>query len=317
MNAKASRAYKGPKFIRYFVPVIQAMKEIGGSARSSDVIERVAKLMNVPESEQKEVLKSGILKFDNQVHWARIYLVWAGYIDGSKRGIWSLTESGWKLGTLSESDVLALFKTVHAARKGISGKTDSPRAESHANGDTENPLPLEEDKQPLLEPEEDAEDSHAHVQAILNHLRRLTPTGFERFCVRLLTEHGFEGVKPTGGPRDKGIDGVGVLRINPFVSFSIVFQCKRYSAQTTVTSKDISAFRGSIPNSIDKGIFITTSSFTADARSIARDTDKKPIELISGEDLVNLMEEKALGLYKTFKIDQKFFKEFEFETPET
>ena len=141
----------------------------------------------------------------------------------------------------------------------------------------------------------------------------MTPRGFENFCMRLLREHGFEGLKATGGPNDKGIDGEGILRLNAFISFSVVFQCKRYASGTTVTSKEISAFRGSIPASIDKGIFITTSEFTASARTIARDTDKKPIELISGKDILDLMEKIELGLQTTFKVRDEFFDDFEYE----
>jgi restriction system protein len=306
MNAKPNRDSKGSRFIRYFGPVIQTLKELGGSARSKDVIERVAKLMNVPESEQKKVLKSGVLAFDNQVHWARMYLVWAGLIDGSKRGVWSLTETGWKTGGLSGEEAYALFRQAHAAHKGISSKKISLTEELASEDQTELTIESEEEG-----PEHEESTLLSQRDTILAHLRRLSPKGFEHFCIRLLLEHGFEGLKPTGGPRDKGIDGVGILRINPFVSFSIVFQCKRYSAETAVTSSMISEFRGSIPNSIDKGIFITTNDFTAAARSIARDTDKKPIELISGDDIFRLMEEKGLGFHKA--VNEAFFNDFDLE----
>jgi restriction endonuclease Mrr len=97
------------------------------------------------------------------------------------------------------------------------------------------------------------------------------------------------------------------------VSISVVFQCKRYQAKLTVKASEISEFRGSIPNSIDKGIFITSSDFTAQARSAARASDKKPIELISGSDIVRLMEKCGLGLRRVYDIDRRFFDDFEFE----
>jgi restriction system protein len=83
---------KGPAFIVYFDPIIRALKELGGSGAPPEVIPLVARIKDVPESEQ-EVLKSGRTRFDRLVQWARQYLVWEGLIDGSVRGVWSLTDA--------------------------------------------------------------------------------------------------------------------------------------------------------------------------------------------------------------------------------
>jgi restriction system protein len=243
--ASQRRQKKGPKFIRYFDPIIKALKQLGGSGRTSEVIQLVAKIKNIPESEQQEVLNSGGLRFDNQVQFARQYLVWDGLIDGSVRGVWSLTDAGWKVDSITDEQALGIFERQHVVHTG--------RASSKA-GEGSNVSVIDDQE------EEEAKDPHSsaenapHREKVLDLLRKMTPTGFEHFCVRLLREHGFEGVSHEGGPGDKGIDGIGTLRINPFVSMSVVFQCKRYQAKTTVTSGEISAFRGSIPNSVDKGI---------------------------------------------------------------
>ncbi|MCX6876224.1 MAG: restriction endonuclease [Verrucomicrobia bacterium] len=77
--------------------------------------------------------------------------------------------------------------------------------------------------------------------ALLAVLRGLSPGGFERICQRLLRAHGFERVVVTGGPHDWGIDGTGILQINAFVSFKVLFQCKKYKG--TVARRDVGDFR--------------------------------------------------------------------------
>jgi restriction system protein len=303
--ASRRRELKGPAFIQYFDPIIRALKELGGSGGPPEVIPLVAKIKDVPESEQQVVLKSGRTRFDRFVQWARQYLVWEGLVDGSVRGVWSLTDAGWKIDSISHEEALEIFERQYAAHKRKMPSKAGKELTATADHNMED------------EDEEDAqvgEEDTSHYGKVLDVLRKMTPTGFEHFCVRLLREHGFEGLAHQGGPGDKGIDGQGTLRINPFVSISVVFQCKRYQAKSTVTASEISAFRGSIPNSVDKGIFITSSDFTAQARSTARASDKKPIELISGSDIVRLMEERSLGLRQVYDIDKRFFDDFEFES---
>jgi len=163
-----------------------------------------------------------------------------------------------------------------------------------------------------MEPEEEepSDDSSSYKASVLERLRAgLTPKGFEHFCVRLLREYGFEGLNVTGGPKDKGIDGNGILKLNPFMSFRVVFQCKRYAE--AVTSSHIATFRGSIPSSADKGILLTTGYFTPDAIKMAQEPALKPIELIDGDQLVKLMEKMELGLKPTYVVDAEFFNDFE------
>jgi len=105
---------KGPQFIRFFKPIIEVLKETGGSGTVSEVIDRVIEKMKIPESEQIITLKGGQSRVRNQIQWARFYLAQAGIIDSSKRGIWSLTDKG--LSTKTEDttfDVLSTFKMIH------------------------------------------------------------------------------------------------------------------------------------------------------------------------------------------------------------
>lgn len=104
----------GPKFVRFFWPLIAALREIGGSATPGEVVDLVVEKLQIPDDERAERTKSGVLRVDNQVHWARNYLVWAGLLDGSQRGRWQLTKEGWAL-PLHDQDLTTayeLFKRV-------------------------------------------------------------------------------------------------------------------------------------------------------------------------------------------------------------
>jgi restriction system protein len=85
---------KGPEFIRFFKPILQILKESGGSGTTSEVIDRAIELLQIPESKQEVTLKNGQSRIRNQVQWSRLYLVRAGYLESSRRGVWSLTEKG-------------------------------------------------------------------------------------------------------------------------------------------------------------------------------------------------------------------------------
>ena len=158
---------------------------------------------------------------------------------------------------------------------------------------------------------EELQETTDYKVDFLNKLKSLSPAGFERICQRLLRESGFAQVKVTGKSGDGGIDGNGILEVNPFVSFNVLFQCKRY--QGSVSPSQIRDFRGAMMGRADKGIFLTTGSFTLDAKKEARRDGVPPIEIIDGEKLVEMFERLDLGLkpIKTYEIDFSFFEEYE------
>lgn len=141
-------------------------------------------------------------------------------------------------------------------------------------------------------------------------LLNLSPDAFERICQRLLREAGFQEVKVTGRSGDGGIDGYGNLEINPFVSFNVLFQSKRYKG--SVSASQVRDFRGAMQGRADKGIIITTGSFTSDAKKEAKRDGAPPIELVDGEKLVQMFEKLELGVIPSmvYEVDKAFFKEF-------
>jgi len=283
---------KGPKFIRFFNPILDVLNELGGSGNSSEVKDLVIEKMNIPESELEEKLKSGATRIRNQIAWARIYLVKAGLLDdSSKRGIWSITKKGSETElTLDES--LKLFKKIHSS---FVSKEKKKKEEKIIQDDD-----IEEN---IAEEEELSDD-------LITVLQNLSPNGFERICQRLLRESGFKKVTVTGKSGDGGIDGEGILEINPLMSFKVLFQAKRY--QGTVGSSIIRDFRGAMQGRADKGIIITTGRFSQDAKKEAIRDGAPPIELVDGEQLVDLFERNELGVKPkvVYEIDKEFFKEF-------
>lgn len=217
-------------------------------------------------------------------------------LDSSRRGIWSLTQKG-RATTLSHAAALQLFKDVHkvfsnewkARRKPVEG--GEPLEESPAEAAV-------------------AAESPSHRERLLAILRELPAAGFERLCQRLLRESGFQNVTVTGRSADGGLDGNGVVEVNAFVSFRVLFQCKRYSG--AVNPAQVRDFRGAMAGRADKGIILTTGTFTAEARREAVRDGVPPIELVDGEKLLDMFEKLELGLKPraAFDIDDSFFDAF-------
>jgi restriction system protein len=263
---------KGPQFLNYMMPLIEVLRESGGSGTASDMIDKVIERMKIPDEIVEETIPSGGSRVRNQIQWARMYLVKADLMNSEQRGIWKLTEKGFET-PLNEESIYFLFKKIQATfQKDKKGKTIQ---EESYNEDT------------LVEDE-------AHGEAILRILKKLSPSGFEKLSKRLLTELGFHDVSIVGGSGDQGVDGTGVIKVNEVVGFNIIFQCKRY--KEAVSPHHVRDFRGTMQGRADKGIIITTGRFTSEAKREAIRDGVPPIELIDGEKLVSLFEKFKLGL---------------------
>ena len=292
---KTSISSAGPKFVSYFWPVIEALKKLGGSARPAEVREEIAAKLAISDVAQAETLLSGFPRFDNQVAWARFYLAKAEIIDASSRGVWTLTEKGRAVSHLTHQEALTLFKNVHAQFQVDRDVEEAPEVE-----EVETAPPQDAASLPSIN----------YRQQLLEILRALPPSGFERFCQRLLRESGFQEVTISGRSGDGGIDGLGILQVSPLVSFKVLFQCKCYSGP--VNPSQVRDFRGAMQGRADKGIIITTGAFSSEAKKEALRDGVPPIELVDGEKLVTMLEDLELGVspIKAFKVRESFFDEF-------
>lgn len=286
---------RGPKFIQYFQPVIDGLRDLGSSARPREVYAWIAERHTIPKEEIEGINKGGQSKFENKVAWARFYLAKAGMIDTEQRGIWVLTEKGRKT-VLSHDDAYALFKSIHAGFQFDAGETGEMATEKTVD-ETESSVP---DEKIFL-------NQDAIQEELVRILRGLTPKGFEELSARLLRHIGFENLKVTGQTGDHGIDGEGFLLINRFVRIKVMFQCKRYSGRVEV--KEIRDFRGAIQGRAESGIFLTTGTFTKIAREEAARENTTAIELVDIDRLLELLIEEGLGVRETkaLTIDHGFF----------
>lgn len=123
---------------------------------------------------------------------------------------------------------------------------------------------------------------------------KITPSGFERLIQRVLRETGFTLVEVIGRTNDGGIDGRGIAKINGILSFRVVFQCKRYSG--SVGAGAIRDFRGAMQGRADKGLLITTGTFTQDAIKEATRDGAIAIDLVDGEKLIEKLYSLRLGV---------------------
>ena len=286
------RRKEGAQFIQYFGPLLDALREMGGSARPAEASEKVAAILQIPQEDQDVLLESGSPRFHNAVQWARFYLVREGLIDGSQRGVWTLTKAGWKTHLTLDQAREVFFKWADNFAKARKQKSSQSSLDDEDIDDTEATPPV------------------SYRTQVLELVRCMPSDAFERLCQRLLRESGFTTVTVTGKSGDGGIDGFGILQINPFVSFRVLFQCKRYIG--SVGTSQVRDFRGAMLGRADKGIIITTGSFTQEARKEGLGDGAPPLELVDGEKLIDMFEYLEFGLKprRTFEVDRDFFTSF-------
>ena len=221
--------------------------------------------------------------------WARTYLKLYGLLENSARGIWALTKAAEGVEALDTKEV----------RRVVTERTRNSRAE--AEGRVERRRRVHEVGVPI-------ESWRKRLFALLT--KELDPSGFERLVQRVLREAGFIQVEVTGRSGDGGIDGRGIARLHGFMSFHVVFQCKRY--QGVVSPASIRDFCGAMVGRADKGLFMTTGTFSKEAIKEATRDGAPPIDLIDGDALADKLKEYALGLsvkmVEEVSIDEAWFK---------
>lgn len=268
------------------LPAIQALQILGGSGTTEEIYDQVVQLLNLPD-QVLEISHGGTSQseVEYRLAWSRTYLKKYGLIQNSSRGVWSLVSTSINLDALDAKEIV---KAVREAGKNKAAPSK----------------PADE----TIETIETLEELAWHLQ-LHQLLLALEPSAFERLTQRLLRESGFIQVQVTGKSGDGGIDGVGIARISGFLSFHVLFQCKRY--QGSVTASQIRDFRGAMQGRTDKGLVITTGTFTRDAIKEATRDGAPPIDLIDGEQLVQRLKELGLGvkitMIESVEVDTDWF----------
>ena len=282
---------KVPTFDQLLNPVLTALRQLGGSGSIAEIYERVIENLKFSD-DVLSVLHGPEASNQTEMHyrlaWARTYLKKYGVVTNSSRGIWSLNKTD-----VTSVDPKEVLKTaLENDKKAKQGKTETSIAS--AGGETETP--------------EEAQTWRTKLSHILTRI--IDPSSFERLIQRLLRESGFVQVEVTGRTGDGGIDGKGIARIHGFMSFHVVFQCKRYRG--VVSASHIRDFRGAMVGRADKGLFITTGTFSRDAIKEATRDGAPPIDLVDGDQLADKLKEFGLGIQTTMiesvTVDESWFK---------
>ena len=276
-----------PDITAMMLSTVQAFKAIGGSATIQELDEKVAELEGVTEAEQQHMMPGTDPRprLNYYLAWARTYLKRGDALENSGRGIWALTETGSNISTREQT--AAIYEKVQQEER------DKLREKRNAEKRREQKSEVVPPAQKIvIEDEQEPVPKDWKVET-LEALRAMDPSAFERLAQRLLREAGFTKVEVRGKSGDGGIDGVGVLRVN-LVSFQVFFQCKRYKG--SVGASEIRDFRGAMMGRADKGLFITTGSFTSQASDEATRDGATAIDLIDGERLCVLLKENKLGV---------------------
>jgi restriction system protein len=271
-----------PSFGEYFVPSVNCIKARGGSTTIEEMEEDVGTAIKLPDELWAVPHGDGPqTQFGYELAWVRTYLKKVGALENSERGVWRLTPVG---AAMTESEIREVPKLVAKLKK-------------------QKPKPVEKNDH-----EEEIEEELAWKDRLLDVLKGMKADAFERLSQRVLRESGFTKVEVTGRSGDGGIDGAGVLRVN-LLSFHVRFQCKRY--ETTVGPSVVRDFRGAMVGRADKGLIITTGTFTAEARREATRDGAPAIDLVDGETLCELLKQLKIGvdvrLVEEVKIDKATF----------
>lgn len=262
--------------------VVQALRDLGGSGKIDEITEAVVKVRGLTEEQQSVPREGGRTELEYRLAWARTLAKALKLIENSAHGVWALTPLGYEV---TEDQVKAL-KKQRAKDRAAAKKAKKVAAEDEGSDDE-----TSDDLDEAI-----AEDEIDWKSHLLDVLKTMDPYAFERLAKRLLREAGFVNVNVTGGSGDGGIDGAGVYRMS-LISFPVYFQCKRY--QGTVGSSKVRDFRGAMVGRGDKGLMITTGTFTADAKTEATRDGAPPIDLIDGDQLADLLRQYGLGVTST------------------
>lgn len=275
-----------------FLPVLIAIDELGGSGRNEEINNHVVEALGFGPEDMLVTYDSGALMVPHKIAWSRSYLREAGLLKSEGGGVWVLTDLGREKMGLGDAAIRARVKEAN--------REYSKRRKAEK-------LALKERHLAAIE-DDDPENDAIWSDILLAKVQSIDPSAFERLCQRLLRRCGFTQVEVTGKSGDGGIDGKGVVRVN-LVSFHVLFQCKRY--QGSVSAGTVRDFRGAMQGRADKGLVITTGSFTPDARREATRDGAPAIDLIDGQALCQLLKDNGLGvtveMVEQIKVDPTFF----------
>ena len=277
-----------PKIDELFNPLLEALRNLGGSGSNSELIDETARIMVLSDEQLDERTGKGQPRFAYRLAWARSHLKKFGLVTNSGRGVWSLTPRGSETPSVDPTEVRRFVRVLYR-RDG-------------------RPSPAREQSEEIAKDQGDPPDEEWRG-ILLDLLLELDPTKFERLCQRILRESGFVNVEVTGRSGDGGIDGTGAVELGDLLAFPVLFQCKRY--QGGVGPSVVRDFRGAMVGRADRGLILTTGVFTREARREARRDGAPPIDLVDRDRLLEKLKQLKLGieveLVESVSVNDKWF----------
>lgn len=294
-----------PGYERFMLPMLCVMAD-GAERSTGDVFEAVADSMGLTDEDRSEMLRSGNqTRARNRFSWAMVYLCKAGVLDKPARGRIRISARGTEL----------LRENLPEINSGVLRRYEEFNQFSvRRRGDSEDRGGLGD----KATPEERLEAAHEELRAslaadLLDRVSSCSPKFFEQLVVDLLVAMGYGGSRAdaaqvVGKSGDGGIDGT--IKEDKLGLDVIYVQAKRWEG--TVGRKEIQSFAGSLEGErASKGVFITTSTFSAEAKEYVKKIGKKVV-LVDGKDLAELMIDHAVGCaevtrYIVSKPDSDYF----------
>lgn len=300
-------------------PAVLRVVNDGKERSTREIVEAVASLLNLADEVVEQRIPSGQSRLSNRVNWACSSFKHAGLLTRPRRGWYRITDDGLtvdrrNLQEYSEDDMQE-WVTWHAYRTEIverQQRAKSPPAKGAVHFDGAD---ADAEVDPLSLVADNVKTLNADVETELRiALQESSPEFFERAVLEVLWAMGYGGVQGDkehlGKSHDGGIDGV--IRQDPLGLQNVYVQAKRYADTNSVGSPDINGFYGAlVRRGADRGVFITTSSFSPAAQEASRQFGGK-IVLIDGIRLTSLMLHYGVGVearqsFTVFEVNQDFF----------
>jgi restriction system protein len=275
---------KVPSHKDLFNPLLEALQDLGGSGSIDEITQKVIELEDISDevADRLHSESGSRTELEYRLAWARTYLKKYGLLDNPERGVWTIRP---ETTDVTEVDPHEVAREVR--------KQDQKEGEDAADTGTAE--------------SEEMQSWKGDLHEVLTE--ELEPDAFERLARRLLRQSGFVQVEVTQRSGDGGIDGTGIIQLHGLLSFHVVFQCKRY--QGSVSVGKVRDFRGAMVGRADKGLLITTGTFTQKAKQEATRDGATPIDLIDGKDLVVMLKDLGLGveteMVEKVSIDREWF----------
>jgi restriction system protein len=281
------------RYTDLMLPTLRAVDALGGSGSAREITAKVLEVV-APTDEQLALSYDSRPKsiLIDRIDWARSYCKLGGALESPRRGLFLMTALGREIAQLSDAE--AIERLLELDRQ--------VRTERRRNLDaTETPVAAEEG-------DDEANATAELYEQILRRLHRLTPEGFEEFCLYVLRAYGME-LSRTGGSGDEGIDGIGTAPLSPVLSATVAVQAKRWDPATVVSREKVALFqRDARAKGAERAVIITLGKFSEPARQAARQATPT-VDLIDGQRLCELLAEKQIGL--GLAVDEGWFDRFD------